>query len=78
MAISSINGKLTNPIGLVDIKKKIIIIPDLGEEKEANILASRLRWASVARISYPEGTKDLNDIWMKDKFLFQEVLSELV
>jgi len=79
MAFSSISGKLTNPIGLVDIRKRIVIIPDLGEEKEANILASKLGWrGNVARISYPDGTKDLNDIWMKNKSLFQEVLNELV
>lgn len=78
MAFSSISGKLTNPIGLVDIRKRIVIIPDLGEEKEANILASRLGWrGSVARISYPDGTKDLNDIWMQDRNLFREVLNEL-
>jgi hypothetical protein len=77
MAFSTISGKLTNPIGFSDIRKRIVIIPDLGEEKEANILASRLRWASVARINWPTGTKDLNDIWMLDQNLFREVLSEL-
>jgi hypothetical protein len=78
MAFSSISGKLTNPIGFSEIRKRIVIIPDLGEEKEANILASRLRWASVARIDWPPQTKDLNDIWMLDQNLFREVLSELV
>jgi hypothetical protein len=77
MAISSISGKLTNPIGFSEIRKRIVIIPDLGEEKEANILASRLRWATVARINWPSGTKDLNDIWMLDRNLFQEVKVEL-
>jgi hypothetical protein len=78
MAFSSISGKLTNPIGLVDIKKKIVIIPDLGEDKEAHILASRLGWrGSVAHITYPTGMKDLNDIWMYDQSLFKDVLNGL-
>lgn len=79
MAVSSICGKTTNPIGFVEIRKRIVIIPDLGEEKEANILATRLGWRGEAsRISYPEGCKDLNDIWMANRELFKEILNELV
>jgi hypothetical protein len=78
MALSSISGKLTNPIGLVDIRKKIVIIPDLGEEREAHILASKLGWRGhVAHIIYPEKCKDLSDIWMKDQDLFKEMLHGL-
>lgn len=78
MAFSSISGKLTNPIGLVDIRKRIVIIPDLGEEKEANILASRLGWrGEVTHIKYPEFCKDLNDIWMKNPAQLKEILYEL-
>jgi hypothetical protein len=79
MAFSSISGKLTNPIGFSEIRKKIVIIPDLGEDKEANILASRLGWrGEVAHIKYSENCKDLNDIWVKDRNLFKDVLNELV
>lgn len=79
MAFSSISGKLTNPIGLVDIRKRIVIIPDLGEEKEANILASRLGWrGEVTHIKYPEFCKDLNDIWMKNPAQLKEIINGLV
>ena len=78
MAVSSISGKLTNPIGFSEIRKKIVIIPDLGEDKEAHILASRVGWrGKVAHIIYPEGCKDLNDMWMRNQEEFKEMLNEL-
>lgn len=60
---STTTGKQVNPNIFDHIRKRIVIIPDLGEEKEAHQLASKLGWrGNVAKLDYPERTKDINDI----------------
>lgn len=81
-SLSLTTGKRCNPIAFESIRKQIIIIPDLGEDMEANVLASRLGWrGKVLRLQYPEGAKDINDLlwkanWSKEKV--REVIYELV
>jgi hypothetical protein len=54
---------------------KICILPDKGEEREANLLAAGLDWrGQVARLDYPEGAKDPNDYLQKDAQGLKEVL----
>ena len=47
------------------IRKPITIIPDHNEDADALILASALGWrGKVNRISYPEDSKDCNDLYL--------------
>lgn len=64
-AISTTTGKKINPAAFNNLRKKLIILPDLGEEKEALKLASKLGWrGSVFQIHFPDLAKDVNDlIW---------------
>jgi hypothetical protein len=61
--MSTTTGKRLNPQALDNIRKRIIIIPDNGEEKEAQVIASKLGWRGhVLRLQYPVGCKDINDL----------------
>lgn len=65
-AMSTTTGKRINPQALDIIRKRIIIIPDQGEEKEAQVIASKLGWrGNVLRLPYPVGCKDINDLVMR-------------
>lgn len=81
-ALSVTTGKHVNPSAFDTIRKRIIIIPDLGEDVHANILASKLGWrGEVKRLNYPDGAKDVNDLMWKSKLTatqIREVFDELV
>ena len=63
-SMSTTAGKRIEPSAFNDIRKKIIIVPDQGEESSAHQLARQLGWRGfVKRINYPDGTKDINDIY---------------
>lgn len=48
------------------LRKNIFIVPDLKEEKFAVQLAAQLDWRGhAAKPVYPEGCKDLNDVFTK-------------
>jgi DNA primase len=65
--ISTTTGKRLDHTSLDFLRKRIIIIPDRGEEREAIMLASKLGWrGSVARIDWPDNCKDINDLHTKD------------
>ena len=65
-AISTTTGKRLNPTALDNIRKPIYIVPDKGEEEDAQNLASKLGWRGhVLYIDYPDGTKDINDLLVK-------------
>lgn len=67
-AASTVTGKRVDPSAFDTIRKKIIILPDDGEELDATWLASRLGWrGDVMTIDYPAGTKDCNDLLVKQK-----------
>lgn len=61
--ITGMSGKAINPELLMPLRKRFTIIPDLGEEKDAHILANQLGWrAKVHEIDHPGQTKDINGI----------------
>ena len=60
------NGKRLPPEALQSIRKKFVIIPDLGEEKDAYMLSKALGWrGGVKCLDYPTGTKDPDEIYRK-------------
>jgi hypothetical protein len=77
-AISTTTGKRIKPEALDHIRTKIVIIPDYNEEQEAYELASKLGWrGSVNCPPYPEGTKDCNEWFVKDRQSMKEFFSGL-
>ena len=59
-------GKSINPELLAQFRKPIIIIPDQNEDADGLKLAGNLGWrGTVNRISYPENSKDCNDLYLK-------------
>jgi len=64
--VTGISGKSLSAELLKPLNKKYIIIPDDGEEREAYNLANKLGWRCSTKIlSYPDGTKDCDEIRMK-------------
>ena len=62
-AMSTTGGKRLNSSALDNFRKRIIIVPDFGETKEALCLAKELGWrGQIMNIDYPEGCKDANDL----------------
>lgn len=67
-SMSTTHGKSLTPEDLDNIRKPIIFIPDKGEEVEAITIARKLSWRGrVARIDWPEGMKDVNDLFCSNK-----------
>lgn len=61
--VTGISGKSLSPDLLKPIRKKFVILPDAGEEREAHKLANSLGWrARVKELEYEEGCKDPDDI----------------
>jgi hypothetical protein len=63
-AFSTTNGKRLNNVEALDkVRKRIIFLPDRGEESNAKEIAARLGWrGAVAKINYPDDCKDPNDL----------------
>lgn len=62
-SLSTTTGKRLDYRALNHIRKKIIIIPDRKEEREAGRLAGKLGWrGETLYLDYPEGCKDINDL----------------
>lgn len=62
-SMSTTTGKRILPSAFDIIRKKIVIVPDEGEAKEALKLASKLGWrGKVLQLAYSDGCKDVNDI----------------
>jgi len=77
-SISTTTGKRIDPEALDDYRTKIVIIPDYGEEIEAYELAGKLGWrGKVVCPPYPEGTKDCNEWFVKDRQSMKEFFSNL-
>lgn len=66
-AFSTTNGKRLNDVTALDkVKKRIIFLPDRGEESNAKEIAARLGWrGAVAKVNYPDDCKDPNDLLVK-------------
>lgn len=74
-SMSTLSGKTLDVSALEDIRKHVVFIPDLMEDREANKIASRLGWrGSVLEFPYPNQTKDLNEVYKIDPELIREVL----
>jgi DNA primase len=77
-SMSTTTGKRILPSAFDIIRKKVVIIPDAGEEKEAHRLASKLGWrGKVLLLKYPDGAKDINDLIWKKHYSFEQ-LKELI
>ena len=62
-SISTTTGMKMNITYLAPIRKRIVFIPDQGEEAEAHKFASKMGWrGGVMRCNYPSGCKDPSDI----------------
>jgi DNA primase len=73
-AISTTGGKHLNPEALNSLRKRIVIIPDFGEESEAQYLAKELGWrGNVMKVDYPDDCKDVNDLLVKDRLDLLEI-----
>lgn len=60
---TGVTGKSLSPELLKPLGKRLIIVPDDGEEKEAHLLANKLGWrAKVKKMTWTEKTKDCDDI----------------
>lgn len=75
-SISTTSGKRLSDVSSMEkIRKTITFIPDYGEEINAMQIAARLGWrGQVAKVLYPDGTKDVNDIYVKYPTMLQELL----
>ncbi len=63
---TGLTGKTFNVDWFKDIRKKIYLIPDKGEEEDAHKLAHKLGWrARVLTLDFPEDTKDEMDVYSK-------------
>ena len=76
-SLSTTTGKRTDPECLVHIRKRILIIPDHGEEIEASLLSAKLGWRGKAmKVDWPENTKDCNDLYLQHKDLLVSLLEK--
>lgn len=58
-SVTGITGKSLNPDLLRALQKRIILVPDAGEEIEAHRLANLMGWrARVREIRFPDSVKD--------------------
>lgn len=61
--VTGVTGKSLSPELLKPLGKRLIIVPDDGEEKEAHLLANKLGWrAKVKKMTWPDKCKDTDDI----------------
>lgn len=66
-SISTTCGMQMNTSYLDNIRQRMIFIPDRGEEIAAQRFAKSLGWrGGVMKCNYPEGTKDVADIFLSE------------
>jgi hypothetical protein len=62
-SVTGITGKSLSADLLRTLGKRVVLVPDEWEEKEAARISNKLGWrSSVRRIKYPEGVKDPDGI----------------
>lgn len=65
-SFSTTSGKRLNPEALDGLRKRIIFLPDKGEESDALKVASKLGWrGAVPKMYWPDDSKDINDLLVK-------------
>jgi hypothetical protein len=68
-SISTTCGMQMNTSYLDHIRKRIIFIPDKGEEAQAQKFAGKMGWrGAVMPCNWPEDAKDVNDIFVVPKY----------
>jgi hypothetical protein len=73
--LTTLTGTVIKSDAFDGIRKKIIVIPDKGEEKVASRLTAKLGWRGKLKlIDYPVGTKDINDLLRNG---YQEIINGL-
>lgn len=78
-AASTISGKQLQKVALAQFRIPIMLIPDRQEEAEGLVLAHSLGWRGrAAKATWPEGCKDVNDIWVKDRELCKQFVKNVV
>lgn len=61
--VTGLSGKSLSAEQLKPLGKRYIIVPDLGEEREAYLLSNKLGWKSkVQLLKYENGCKDPDDL----------------
>ena len=75
-SFSTTNGKRLNDVSALDkVRKRIILLPDRGEESNAKEIAARLGWrGAVAKINYPDDCKDISDVLQKHPEKIKEII----
>lgn len=64
--MTTTRGIITSGRIFEHIRKRIIVIPDKGEEKTGSRLVSQLDWrGKLLLLDYPLGTKDINDLHVR-------------
>ena len=76
-AFSTTNGKRLNDVSALNkVRKRIIFLPDKGEESNAKEIAARLGWrGAVAKINYPDDCKDISDVFQKYPEKIKEIIT---
>ena len=71
-SFSTTGGKKVDPKALDIFRKRIIFLPDKGEESAAMNIAKYMGWrGKMAKCNWPDDSKDVNDIWIKHPQLFR-------
>lgn len=74
--VTGMTGKSLSAELLLPLRKKFLIVPDAGEEREAHLLANQLGWRGrVKELNYPVGTKDCAGV---REMYGDEILKELL
>lgn len=70
--LSTTTGKRLNPEALETFRKRIIFLPDRGEEAEALKIASKLGWRGVCpKLRWPDNAKDMNELLVNYPEMFE-------
>lgn len=73
--MTTTRGIITSGRTFQGIRKRIVVIPDKGEEKTGSRLVAQLDWrGKLLLLDYPIGTKDINDLHVRG---YTEVINEL-
>jgi hypothetical protein len=74
-AASTISGNHLSPVSVASFRIPIYIIPDRHEESDGLVSAQGLGWrGQCLRMNWPDGCKDINDVWVRDKELCKKLI----
>lgn len=65
-SISTTGGKRVDPTTFDGIRKRLLFLPDKGEESAAMQITKYLGWrGKLQKVYWPDDAKDINDLWVK-------------